>query len=62
MPWTAPQEAPKVEAKDFPGLSTRADPDDLADGAGRDQVNMSSHRQGELRSRPGYQRVTFEEP
>lgn len=61
MPYSPPEEVPRVEAKDFPGLATRADPDDLADGAGRDQVNVSSHRPGELRTRPGYLQVTFEE-
>ncbi len=61
MPWTPPQEAKQVSARDFPGLATSADPDDLAVGAARDQVNVTSHRPGELRSRPGYVKVTFEE-
>lgn len=61
MPWANTEQVPKVEAKDFPGLATRADPDDLADGSSRDQVNVTSHRAGELRSRPGYLKVTFEQ-
>ena len=61
MTWTPPEQAPGATASDFPGLATRADPDDLADGAGRDQVNVTSHRQGELRSRSGYVKLSFEE-
>lgn len=61
MPWVPPDQTQKIEARDFPGLATRVDPNDLADGAGRDQVNVTSHRMGELRSRPGFLRVTFEE-
>ncbi len=61
MPWTPIEQVKKVQARDFPGLATRADPDDLADGAGRDQVNLTCIRPGELRSRAGYKKLTFEE-
>ena len=50
-----------VAITDFPGLATKPDPDDLAPGAAQAQVNVMSNRQGELRVRPGYRPLTFED-
>ena len=61
MPWVAPEKASKARATDFPGLASRIDPDDLPDGAAREQVNLTSHRPGVLATRPGFLAVTFEE-
>ncbi len=56
-------ERPKksVKIRDFPGLGTRIDPNDLSTGAAREQTNVQSHRPGELRVRPGTRQLTFEE-
>lgn len=61
MPWVPPEKVNRVELRDFPGLVTRSDPGDVADGASRDQVNLTSQRPGELRLRPGYLPLTFQE-
>lgn len=50
-----------VEIRDFAGLVTRADPDDVPPGAAQDQVNLSSARAGELVTRSGARPVIFEE-
>lgn len=50
-----------VEIRDFPGLVTRIDPDDLTPGAGREQLNVQSHHPSQLRVRPGYRPLSFEE-
>lgn len=50
-----------VELRDFPGLGTKVDPDDLAPGASREQTNAQSHHPGELRARPGVKRLTFDQ-
>ncbi len=50
-----------VEIKDFSGLMTRADPDDLPPGAAQVQTNLTSSRPGELRVRPGLRQVSFDE-
>lgn len=50
-----------VVLRDFPGLASRPDALDLPPGAGVIQENLQSHREGELRSRPGAKQVTFEE-
>jgi hypothetical protein len=54
------ESAPKVVVRDFPGLLTDADPNDLPPGAAREQVNCASERPGELRARRGYKVVRFE--
>jgi hypothetical protein len=52
---------PSVELKDFPGLVTKADPDDEAPGAARVQTNVTSQTPGQLRVRGGLRQVLFEE-
>jgi hypothetical protein len=49
-----------VEAKDFSGLVTNADPADIPVGAAEDQVNCASMTLGELQVRLGYRQVTFD--
>lgn len=51
----------RVQIRDFNGLVTKADPNDLGDGAASVQINAMSTRPGELRVRPGYRVLTFEE-
>jgi hypothetical protein len=56
-----PQATPQaVVIRDFPGLLTNADPNDLPAGAAREQVNCRSERPGELQVRRGYVVVRFE--
>lgn len=50
-----------VEIRDFPGLATKPDPDDITPGSSREQTNVQSHHPGELRVRPGVAKLTFEE-
>ncbi len=50
-----------VEMKDFPGLASKPDADDLAPGGAQVQVNLMSARPGQLRSRPGYQQLAFDD-
>lgn len=50
-----------VAVKDFPGLGTKQDPDDLPPGGAVIQVNFMSSRPGQLRVRPGYRPLVFEE-
>lgn len=47
--------------KDFPGLLTNMDPDDLTPGAARIQVNATCERAAMLEVRPGYLKVRFED-
>lgn len=50
-----------VQIRDFPGLMTKPDPDDVDPGAAVEQTNAQSHHPGELRVRPGVERLNFEE-
>jgi hypothetical protein len=50
-----------VEIRDFPGLVSKADADDIPVGTAAQQLNAMSTRPGELRVRPGYKVLTFEE-
>ena len=51
----------RKEIRDFPGMITSADPDDIPDGAAEVQVNLISVKPGEMRVRSGYKFVSFEE-
>lgn len=44
----------------FPGMIDAADPNDLPPGAAQVQINLSSAKPGELRTRGGYLPVTFQ--
>ncbi len=57
----AKQEVEKVVMRDFSGLVTNQDPEDIGPGAARVQVNVRGDRPGELRVRKGWARVKFEE-
>ncbi len=57
----AQQEVAKVVVRDFAGLRTNRDPDDVTPGESRQQVNVNAERQGELRPRQGWVRVKFEQ-
>lgn len=57
---TEPPKA-RVEMRDFPGLVTNADPDDIQAGAAQVQNNILVVRSGELEVRAGYRAVRFEE-
>lgn len=64
-PWTVEVAMAKpakesVAIRDFPGLATKPDPDDLPPGGAVIQINCMSNRPGQLRVRPGYQPLTFE--
>lgn len=50
-----------VLIRDFPGLVTNADPNDLPEGAAKVQTNVTATIFGELRARGGYRAVKFEE-
>lgn len=50
----------QVAMRDFSGLVTNQDPEDLPPGAARVQVNVRGDRPGELRPRQGWVRVFFE--
>jgi hypothetical protein len=50
-----------VEIRSFPGLATRPDSLDTPPGAAIAQENVTSNYDGQLRSRPGASKVTFEE-
>lgn len=47
--------------RDFPGYRSNQDPHDLTPGMAMSQINAMSMRIGELRVRPGYRVVYFEE-
>ncbi len=51
----------KIAIRDFAGLRTNRDPDDVDPGEAIQQVNVNAERLGELRPRQGYSRVKFEE-
>lgn len=51
----------RVEMRDFPGLATSSDDMDGGTGTSIKQENLQSRREGFLQSRPGYQKLTFEE-
>lgn len=47
--------------RDFAGLVTNRDPDDIEPGESLEQVNVNAERKGELRPRQGWARVKFEQ-
>lgn len=49
-----------VEIRDWPGLVTQADRQDVKPGSGRSQINMQSDRPGELTVRKGLALVSFD--
>lgn len=51
----------KVEINDFSGLLSHGDPNDIPPGAAQVQLNVSSRTPGELRSRPAWEFLNFEE-
>lgn len=51
----------QIVARDFPGMVIAVDPDDLPPGAAELQVNLQSDRAGELRTRPGFRKLAFDE-
>ena len=54
------REIARVEIRDWPGLVTHADRQDIAPGSGRIQVNLQSDRPGALRVRRGLSLVQFD--
>ncbi len=50
-----------VELKDFQGLQTRPDPNDIPPGAATRQVNATCIVPGQLTVRPGMKQVSFED-
>lgn len=50
----------KVEIRDFPGLASDLDPQDIGPGAAEEQVNVTSDVTGELNVRLGYRQLSFE--
>jgi len=50
-----------VELRDFPGLITNMDPNDLPPGAAQVQINIVSVVAGELQVRQGIKEVKFED-
>lgn len=44
----------------FPGMVDAADPNDLPPGAAQVQINLSSAKPGEMRTRLGFLPVSFE--
>ena len=63
MPRSSDPKQPEdlVSIRDFPGLVTNADPNDLTPGAARSQKNLQATLIGELRVRGGCRAVRFEE-
>lgn len=51
----------KVIIADFPGMASKPDSDDITPGAAQVQINAQSSHPGELRVRPGYRQLSFEE-
>jgi hypothetical protein len=51
----------RVELKDFPGLMTNVDPDDVTAGAGIEQTNVGLRKSAQLTLRGGYREVVFED-
>jgi hypothetical protein len=52
----------RVVIRDFAGLETNADPNDIEPGKAREQINIVAERSGELRPRQGWARVKFQSP
>lgn len=50
-----------VDVRDFPGLATNLDPDDLRPGTAREQVNVLGSRPALLEVRPGFRVVRWED-
>lgn len=57
----AQQPRDQVQIKDFNGLASNIDPNDIPPGAAQDQSNVCCIRQAEIHVRKGYVEVTFEE-
>ena len=53
------QERSEVAMRDFGGLNSETDANDLAPGAADIQTNLTSEEIGVLRSRPGLKLVVF---
>lgn len=51
----------KVRISDFPGYQPNVDPHDMPPGVAIVQVNAMSWKPGELRVRPGYKAVQFDD-
>ncbi len=51
----------RVVIRDFAGLRTNRDPNDVDPGEAIEQLNVNAERLGELRPRQGYARVRFEQ-
>lgn len=51
----------KVEIRDFPGLASRVDPNDVLPGAATVQINVTCVTPGALSVRGGLRPVQFEE-
>lgn len=49
----------EVKIRDFPGLMSYPDPNDIPAGASTIQINIVSLRPGEMRVRGGYKIVKF---
>ena len=50
-----------LEIKDFSGMASNMDPNDLKPGVSRQQVNVNAVQRGQLEVRRGMRQVTFEE-
>lgn len=46
--------------RQFPGMNSRTDPDDLQEGQAQLQLNLSSEQPGMLKTRSGFQKIQFE--
>lgn len=51
----------RVEIKDFPGLATSIDPDDMPPGSATIQTNIGTDAFGSLSVRQGYKEVSFQD-
>ena len=51
--------APKVEIREFTGVSLDDDPHDVGEGSARESVNFETKERGTLRTRKGYRKVRF---
>lgn len=54
-------DGPPQVVGDFPGLINNVDGRDLPPGAGQVQVNLQSRVQGNLQTRKGLARISFEQ-
>lgn len=57
----AEQPLKRTSIRDFPGLATNLDRQDLPPGAAAEQVNVASYRPAQLVWRPGLRPVSFDE-